>query len=80
MTLEIYKCPECDKESYANSNGRFVCFDCGYKPITCKHCEFLHELFRKTEDMTDREYYLITEIFCYLHDNKDECNISKALS
>ena len=40
----------------------------------CRHCEFIETLFSKVVDMTDREYYLFTELFCYLHDGKDYCD------
>lgn len=38
----------------------------------CKHCEFLSNIFLKAEDSTDREYWLYTEVFVYLH-GSDEC-------
>jgi len=40
----------------------------------CKHCQFIDNTFPPANDMTDREYWTFTEVFCYLHDGKDECN------
>lgn len=39
----------------------------------CPHCEFLRQRFIKHEDSTNREYWLMTEVFCYLH-GTDSCN------
>lgn len=36
----------------------------------CKHCKFLHKAFGEPRD--NREYWLFTEMFVYLH-GKDEC-------
>jgi hypothetical protein len=41
--------------------------------MKCKHCEFIEIIF-KMDDMTNREYWLMTEIFVYLHNDKDFCN------
>lgn len=38
----------------------------------CKHCEFLHKIFGKPRN--NRDYWLFTEIFVYLHNGKDYCN------
>lgn len=43
----------------------------------CKHCEFLYDTFLKLESpRTDGEllYYLMTEVFVYLHGGKDYCD------
>lgn len=40
----------------------------------CKHCEFLYQIFGKTEKLNPKEYWLFTEIFVYLH-GSDECNL-----
>lgn len=37
----------------------------------CPHCKFIGTL---GEVQSNREYWLITEIFVYLHDGKDFCN------
>lgn len=38
----------------------------------CKHCEFLDNTFGKLINRTNREYWLYTEVFVYLH-RSDEC-------
>ena len=43
----------------------------------CKHCEFIEKTFPKASEMTNREYWLFTEVYCYLHDGNDFCNFSK---
>ena len=43
----------------------------------CKHCKFIEKTFPKASEMTDREYWMFTEVFCYLHDGNDFCNFSK---
>jgi len=40
----------------------------------CKHCKFLDEIFGKLTNRTNREYWLYTEVFVYLH-GSDECNL-----
>ena len=42
----------------------------------CPHCKFLAETFGNHPDSTDREYYLMTEVFVYLHGG-DVCEYSK---
>ena len=46
--------------------------------IKCPHCKFINELSehlsKSPDKMTNREYWLITEIFVYLHNGKDYCN------
>lgn len=39
----------------------------------CPHCEFLKETFCNNDEKNDREYYLMTEVFVYLH-GADVCN------
>lgn len=42
----------------------------------CQHCEFIEKTFGdilKTKDSTNREYWLMTEVFVYLH-GSDVCN------
>jgi hypothetical protein len=43
----------------------------------CPHCKFLDSIFRPISEMpdkTNREYWIFTEMFVYLHDGKDYCN------
>lgn len=45
----------------------------------CPHCKFISTLFNdfndfNENDYSNREYWIITEIFVYLHDGKDYCN------
>jgi glutaredoxin len=37
----------------------------------CKHCAFIKNTFDKIEN--NYEYWLMTEVFVYLHDGKDYC-------
>lgn len=41
----------------------------------CPHCKFLYETFLEDSDpySGERDYYLMTEVFVYLH-GEDECN------
>ncbi len=48
--------------------------------IKCPHCRFLNETFMpilRRKDSSKREYYLMTEVFVYLHDGNDFCNFNK---
>jgi len=48
------------------------------KPYTeCPHCKFISETFLPANDGTDREYWLMTEVFVYLHGGKDYCDYKK---
>jgi hypothetical protein len=38
----------------------------------CPHCDFIHKTFKNIT--TNYEYWLMTEVFVYLHDGKDYCN------
>lgn len=42
----------------------------------CPHCEFISKTFDQY-DMTPREYWLMTEVFVYLHSGKDYCDVTK---
>jgi len=45
----------------------------------CPHCEFIDNTFSPIlgrKDSTNREYWLMTEVFVYLHGG-DECNLRK---
>lgn len=39
----------------------------------CPHCLFLSQRFLTLPERNDREYWLMTEVFCYLH-GSDSCN------
>ncbi len=43
----------------------------------CKACKYLMELFKKIEKSTNRDYWVMTELFILLHDGKDYCENSK---
>ena len=43
--------------------------------MKCKHCEFLDTTFHEINN--NYEYWLMTEMFVYLHDGKDYCNAHK---
>lgn len=50
--------------------------------MKCKHCEFIDRTFGevlKCKDSTFREYWLMTEVFVYLH-GKDSCNLDGTVS
>ena len=40
----------------------------------CPHCKFLNETFGTIEKATNKEYWLYTEVFVYLHNGKDYCD------
>lgn len=40
----------------------------------CIKCDFIYKTFYSISDMTSREYWIMTEIFVYLHKGKDYCN------
>lgn len=48
-------------------------------PTSCLHCEFLHKIFLESPDSTERDYFLMTEVFVYLHGG-DVCNYSTELN
>lgn len=43
---------------------------------TCVACDFLRKTFPKADEMTNREYWLFTEVFVYLHNGKDYCEVN----
>lgn len=47
--------------------------------MSCPHCEFISDTFPEAKELSDREYWILTEIFTYLHDG-DECNYSEPLT
>ena len=40
----------------------------------CPHCKFVIDMLTKIKNPTNREYWLMTEVFVYLHGGKDYCN------
>lgn len=49
-----------------------------YKNCTlnqCEKCELLETIFPPNNDFTPYEYWLLTELFVYLHDGKDYCDV-----
>ena len=42
----------------------------------CRNCVFLEKTFHGIKDLTTREYWIMTEVFVYLH-GSDVCNFSK---
>lgn len=40
--------------------------------MKCEKCEILFELYDQVEK-TNRNYWLMTELFVMIHDGKDEC-------
>ena len=67
---QIYCAKKYDLEKGDDCKGIY------YKPKkkhkTCKHSDFFKKTFTNLAD--EREYWLFTEVFCYLHDGKDFCN------
>jgi len=50
------------------------------KEIKCPHCRFIESVFgeiMECKNFTNREYWIMTEIFCYLHGDKDYCDYDK---
>lgn len=47
-----------------------------FKDDECPHCKFLYETFTNVDESTNRDYYLMTETFVYLHGG-DVCNWKK---
>ena len=43
----------------------------------CPHCEFIQNTFCTGSYDSKREYWLMTEVFVYLHDSKDYCDYGK---
>lgn len=41
----------------------------------CKHQDFFDKTFKDLEN--PREYWIFTEVFCYLHGNIDHCNCNE---
>jgi phage terminase large subunit GpA-like protein len=52
--------------------------ECGEKDRVkkCPHCEFIEKTFINHPDSTNREHWLMTEVFVYLH-GKDSCTFVK---
>lgn len=47
--------------------------------MSCKHCEFLSSIY-KDGFRDGLEYWRFTEIFCYLHGDKDYCEYSENIN
>ena len=50
--------------------------------VRCKHCDFIDKTFGtvlKGDDSSNREYWLMTKVFIYLHDGRDYCKIRSKL-
>jgi len=45
--------------------------------MNCEKCELLMEFFERTP-LTNRDYWVMTELFVFLHDGKDQCNIQSS--
>jgi hypothetical protein len=52
--------------------------------VECPHCKFISETFRPIQcgalsepQGTNREYWLMTEVFVYLHGGEDYCDYEK---
>jgi hypothetical protein len=43
----------------------------------CPHCDFIKKVFGNIIDLSNREYWIMTELFVYLHNGKDYCNYSR---
>jgi len=41
----------------------------------CPHCKFINDLFQKCDN--NKEYWLMTEVFVYLHNGKDYCEFNE---
>lgn len=46
------------------------------KKLKCKYCDFINYLF-DDKIKSNRDYFIMTEIFVFLHGGKDYCNNSK---
>ena len=47
------------------------------KKGNCKKCEYLMDLFERIKNPTNRDYWVMTEIFMFMHGNKDFCDETK---
>lgn len=45
--------------------------------MNCPHCDFMEELFKEDEIKNNREYWIMTEMFVYLHNGKAYCDYKK---
>lgn len=50
------------------------------KEIKCPYCKFISDTFPAAGKMSKREYWIMTEIFVYLHSGKDYCYESNYFS
>jgi glutaredoxin len=42
--------------------------------VKCPHCQFVKKLFTKHTIKTAKDYWIMTEVFVYLHGGKDHCD------
>jgi len=43
----------------------------------CPSCKFFDFLYSGVEIKSNREYWIMTEVFVFLHEGKDYCNFDK---
>jgi len=41
--------------------------------MTCEKCDKLMDIYKSIENPSNRDYWLMTELFVMLHDGKDYC-------
>lgn len=58
-----------DGNTYQEEMGKLYNEVCG-----CKACNNLMELFNNFKNATNRDYWLMTELFVLLHNGKDYCD------
>jgi len=46
--------------------------------MSCEKCELLMELYERTPQ-TNRDYWVMTELFVFLHDGKDHCSVQSSM-
>ena len=46
--------------------------------MKCPHCKFISETFKDIDN--NFEYWLLTEIFVYLHNGKDYCDYEESIT
>ena len=61
-------------ENYLLPNSKITDIKLG-RTTDCPHCKFLIDTFLLGSESTERDYYLMTEVFLYLHGG-DVCNYS----
>ena len=46
----------------------------------CRSCEFLKETFPPVSVLTPTEYEFYTDVFMFLHNERDYCNVSNPIN